>query len=126
MARQFDIAVIGPVSYTHLENRFDHMAQRLGALFEFGLGQRRMIDDPLPGLMHIFIFLAFLVVALRTVTMFGLGYSNAFHFPLLGPGEALFGPYYLARDVVAVLALLGCAYFTFNRLVLKPDRVTRS
>jgi len=108
------------------ENRFDHVAQRLGALLEFGLGQRRMIDDPLPGLMHVFIFLAFLVVALRTVTMFGLGYSKAFHFPLLGPGEALFGPYYLARDVVAVLALLGCAYFTFNRLVLKPDRVTRS
>ena len=108
------------------ENRFDQVGRRVGALLEFGLGQRRMIDDPLPGLMHIFIFLAFMVVALRTVTMFGLGFSKAFHFPLLGPGEALFGPYYLARDIVAVLALVGCAYFVFNRLVLKPDRVTRS
>jgi len=108
------------------ENRFDQVGRRIGALIEFGFGQKRMVDDPLPGLMHIFIFVAFLVVALRTVTMFGMGYSKAFHFPLLGRGEILYGPYYLAWDVVAILALVGCAYFTFNRLVLKPDRVTRS
>ena len=108
------------------ENRFDRIGERLGALVKFGLGQRRMIDDPLPGLMHIFVYAAFMVLTLRTLTMFGIGFSRGFHLPLLGPGEALFGPYYLARDVVAVLALIGCGYFVFNRAVLKPDRVTRS
>jgi Fe-S oxidoreductase len=108
------------------DDRFDQPAKRIGALLRFGLGQRRMVDDPLPGIMHIFIFAAFMVLALRTITMFGIGFSDTFHLPLLGPSDALFGPYYLARDVVAVLCLIGVGYFFVNRLFVKPDRVTRS
>lgn len=108
------------------DDRFDHPGKRLASLLRFGLGQRRMIDEPLPGLMHIFVFAAFMVLALRTVTMFGMGFDSHFHLPLLAPGDPLFGPYYLARDLVAVLCLVGVGYFVINRLVLKPDRITRS
>src|SRR5271165_6278843 len=77
------------------EKRFDQPAKRLGALMRFGLGQRRMVNEPLPGIMHILIFVAFMVLALRTITMFGIGFEADFHLPLLGPGDPLFGPYYL-------------------------------
>ncbi len=108
------------------ENRFDRLGERLGALVKFGLGQRRMVDEPLPGLMHILVFGAFLVLGLRTVTLVGMGFSKDFHFPFLGEGGFLFGPYYLVRDIAAVGALIGVSYFIFNRLVLKPDRITLS
>ena len=108
------------------DNRFDQPLKRLGALLRFGLGQRRMVNDPLPGIMHILIFVAFMVLALRTITMFGIGFDRRFHLPLLGEGEPLFGPYYLARDISAVFALIGVLYFVISRLFIKPDRVTQS
>jgi Fe-S oxidoreductase len=116
----------GLLRFLKRDNRFDQPAKRLGALLRFGLGQRRMVDEPLPGIMHIFIFAAFMVFALRTITMFGMGFSTAFHLPLLGPNDLFFGPYYLARDVVAVACIVAVSYFMVNRLFIKPDRVTRS
>ncbi len=108
------------------EDRFDQPEARAEALFAFGFGQRRLLDEPVAGLMHVLIFGAFLVVSLRTITMFGLGFSRDFHLPLFGPGGPLFRPYYLLRDVVAVGALVGCGIAWYKRLVQKPDRLTLS
>src|SRR5437899_2006974 len=59
------------------ENRFDHPLARAKALLLFGFGQKRMVDreEFLPGLMHVFVFGAFVVVALRTVMLFAMGFS---------------------------------------------------
>src|SRR3954468_6956905 len=60
------------------EVRWDRPLERLGALVKFGFGQRRMLDPEefLPGLMHFFIFAAFLVLAARTVMLFAMGFSS--------------------------------------------------
>ncbi len=108
------------------ENRIENAQERADALVAFGFGQRRLLDEPVAGLMHVLIFSAFLVVSLRTITMFGLGFSRGFHLPLLGRGQPLFGPYYLARDIVAVGAIVGCGIAWWRRLVTKPDRITLS
>src|SRR5688500_19703082 len=59
-------------------DRLDHPAERAEALVLFGLGQRRMVDpeELIPGLMHLVIFAAFMVLALRTVMLFGMGFSE--------------------------------------------------
>jgi Fe-S oxidoreductase len=110
------------------EPRFDHPGRRLGQLLKFGFGQKRMVDpeERLPGLMHVLIFAAFLILALRTLTMFGMGYSAGFHFPLLGPDEALGRLYLFLKDLVLVAALVGAFYFIFLRALKKPDRMTQS
>src|SRR4051812_35711455 len=58
--------------------RFDRIGERIGALLKFGLGQKRMVDPEefTPGLMHVFIFAAFLVLQVRTLMMFAMGYSE--------------------------------------------------
>jgi Fe-S oxidoreductase len=115
---------LGPMLRLAPDQRTDHPIARLGSLLRFGFGQRRLLDEPVAGSMHAVVFVAFLVLALRTVTMFGIGIDPGFHLPGLGPGDPLEGPYFLARDVVAVATLIACAYFVFHRLVLKPDRLT--
>lgn len=129
---------VGALLAMRPENRLDHVPQRTLALLRFGLGQRRMVDPEefTPGLMHVLIFAAFMVLALRTVSLFAMGFSSTalevltdLGHPLWAEQPALLGVYrvyLLAKDVVAVLALVGVGYYVYLRFVVKPDRMTPS
>lgn len=111
------------------EDRFDEPLERMKRLLRFGLGQRRLVDPEefKPGLAHVLIFAAFMVLALRTITLFGMAFAGwEFHLPLLGPNTPTGRVYLLLKDVVVFGALLGVAYFFYLRLFVKPDRMTRS
>ena len=119
-------------------HRLDSPGRRLAALLRFGFGQRRMVDpeERTPGVMHVFIFVAFVVLALRTLMLFTIGFSETALSALTVPGhpfwvhhpllEGTYQGYLLLKDVVALLALLGVGYFLWLRLVVKPDRLTPS
>ncbi len=120
------------------EGRLDRLPFRVGALLRFGLGQKRMVDPEefTPGLMHLFIFAAFMVLALRTVMLFAMGFSETALSVLTDMSEpfwadkpalaALYKGYLLIKDVVAALALMGVLYFVFLRAKVRPDRMTPS
>lgn len=109
-------------------DRTSDAGARLSALLRFGFGQRRLLDpeELVPGLLHVFVFVAFLVLGLRTVTLFGMGFSESFHLPGLAPGSALGHAYGVVKDVVVVAAMVGAAGFLWRRLVTRPDRLTAS
>ncbi len=119
---------IAPLFALRRERRTDRVGERLALLLRFGLGQRRLVDpeERWPGLLHVAVFAAFLVVAIRTVTLFGIGFSPGFHLPLLAPDAPLGLAYGFAKDVFALLALLAVAGFLWRRVVTRPDRVTSS
>jgi Fe-S oxidoreductase len=119
-------------------NRLDRLGERVQALLQFGIGQKRMVDPEefLPGLMHIFMFGAFLVIAARTVSLFVMGFSDTAFAVLtnvndpawadLGGLKAAYEGYLFVKDFAAGAALVGACYFLFLRLVKKPARLTQS
>jgi Fe-S oxidoreductase len=109
-------------------DRTSRAGERIAALLRFGFGQRRLVDpeELIPGLLHVLLFAAFLVLGLRTVTLFGVGFSESFHLPGLAPGSALGHAYEVVKDVVVVAAMVGAAGFLWRRLVTRPDRLTAS
>ncbi|MBI5068910.1 MAG: (Fe-S)-binding protein [Deltaproteobacteria bacterium] len=117
-----------PLLALRRDDRLDRIGDRVQALLRFGFGQKRLLDPEefLPGLLHVVLFAAFLVLALRTVTLFGMGFSESFHFPLLGPDSALGRGYLWLKDVVVWGALLSSIGFLWRRLVTRPDRLTQS
>jgi Fe-S oxidoreductase len=119
---------LAPLWALRREKRTDRVGTRLTALLRFGLGQRRMVDpeELWPGLLHVAVFAAFLVLAARTITLFGMGFDPTFHLPLLAPASPLGRAYGVAKDWVVLLALLAALGFLWRRLVTRPDRVTRS
>jgi Fe-S oxidoreductase/nitrate reductase gamma subunit len=119
---------LAPMWALRREDRTDRAVDRTDALVRFGLGQSRLVDpeELKPGLLHVAIFAAFLILGLRTVTLFGMGFSAEFHLPLLGPASTLGRLYGTAKDVMLILALLASLGFLYRRLVTRPDRVTRS
>ncbi|HUB05626.1 MAG TPA: (Fe-S)-binding protein [Myxococcales bacterium] len=108
------------------DDRFDHPQDRADALVAFGFGQRRLLDEPAAGIMHVLIFGAFMVLGLREIQLFGIGFDYHFYLPLLGPRDTLGHVYALACNVVAVGGLVGCGMAWANRVFRKPDRLTLS
>jgi Fe-S oxidoreductase/predicted porin len=117
-----------PLAALRREERLEHPAERVRALLRFGLGQRRVLDpeERTAGVLHVLLFAAFLVLALRTVTLFGIGFDPAFHLPGLAPASAAGRVYLLVKDLVVLGACAGAAGFLWRRLVTRPPRLTRS
>lgn len=108
--------------------RFDRAGERVTTLLRFGFGQRRLLDreELLPGAMHALIFLSFLVLSLRTITLFGMGYLPTFHLPLLSDEYAVGRAYLFLKDVILAVCFVAAIYFIVLRAFRKPDRMTQS
>ena len=119
---------IAPLFALRRVNRTDRPDERAAGLLRFGFGQRRLVDpeELVPGAMHAVLFAAFLVLAIRTVTLFGMGFAEGFHLPLLAPESPLGRSYGLVKDVLVLAALAAALFFLWRRLVTRPDRVTLS
>ncbi len=110
------------------ESRFDRLKARLAAVWTFALYQKKMRYYPLAGVAHQLIFLGFVVLLLRTLVLWGRGFSPSFNLWVLGPepifGIALGSAYNFLKDVFAVLVLFGTAVFVYFRAVRREKRMT--
>ena len=107
--------------------RWDQPMRRLGAVLQFGLGQKRLLDpeERWSGLMHALVFAAFiLTVPVNELTLLVRGYAPNFVLPgmdLAGlPGQTAF----FLKDLISILGILASVGFVYKRLVTKPDRLT--
>jgi Fe-S oxidoreductase len=120
---------LAPLRALRREVRTDRLRERLSVLVRYGLGQRRLVDpeERTAGLLHVLVFAAFLVLALRTLTLFGVALGGeGFHLPLLGPDAPLGVAYRLAKDLAVLAALGASGGFLWRRLVTRPARITYS
>jgi len=101
------------------ENRFDHIGQRIKSLLLYVFGQKKVMNEAYPGLMHVLIFWGFLVLGVGEVQFFGEGLFPGFVLPVIGRSFA----FYLIQDLFAVLVLVGLLMAFWRRYVVKPDRL---
>src|SRR5260370_1523765 len=109
---------VRPLLFARADVRWDDPATRTEKLLLYGFGQRRMPTKPErpAGAAHIWIFVAFLVAQLGTLTSFGLAYDAGFQLPFLAHETALGRWYLLLKDAVDVLGTAGSAVFLYYRL----------
>jgi Fe-S oxidoreductase len=119
---------VRPLLFARADVRWDDPATRTEKLLLYGFGQRRMPTKPErpAGAAHIWIFVAFLVAQLGTLTSFGLAYDAGFQLPFLAHETALGQLYLWIKDAIDVLGTAGCAVFLYYRLVQKKERMTLS
>src|SRR6266446_4694797 len=117
-----------PLLFARKEVRWDDPLTRTEKLIEYGFGQKRMPARPerVAGMAHVWIFVAFLVAQLGTLTSFGLAYDPGFHLPFLAHQTRLGQGYLFTKDVIDILGTLGCAVFLYFRLIAKKERMTLS
>src|SRR5947208_3200582 len=99
-------------------NRLDDLPKRVELEATVVLGQRKLLQRAIPGLMHAFIFWGFLVLLTTIVEAMGAIFSRSFRLPLIGDTPAL----NLIQDVFAALVLVGVITAFVIRKVQRPDR----
>jgi Fe-S oxidoreductase/nitrate reductase gamma subunit len=98
--------------------RTDQVGRRIGGLLLYALGQRRVLSQPYPGLMHGLIFYGFVAFFIAT-SLVGIQLDAGI--------IILKGSFYLYFELVvnafALLFLVGLGLAAFRRYLLRPDRL---
>jgi hypothetical protein len=66
------------------ENRLDHLSERFKKMMTVAIGQSKLFREPIPGMMHAFIFWGFLVLLSSILEAIGEGLFSGFTFRFIG------------------------------------------
>src|SRR3990172_10731428 len=102
------------------EKRWDHIGRRVVALISLGVFQRKVYRSPLVGVLHAFIFWAFVIFGASVVEITAQGYAPGWKIPV---PEGLRGPLYLAEEIVATLAIVGVFMALYRRYFVRPKKL---
>src|SRR5216117_1750797 len=90
------------------ERRWDHVPTRLKNFIVYGIFQRKVAREWYAGVLHSFIFWAFVILGASVVEITAQAYAPGWRVPTPTiAGFSLTGPLYLAEEVIAVLAAIG-------------------
>ena len=94
--------------------------------FQHILGQQKLLKWTVPGVLHAFIFYAFIVHQTLTLEALGEVFDPEFHIPFFGPGNWWTELLGFLQDFVALLVLVSIIGFAIIRLTQAPRREGRS
>ena len=101
------------------EKWWDQLGRRIKNVVVYGILQRKIFRERTAGILHAFIFWAFVLLFLSVVEVVAEGYFPGYRLPF-GP---LNGPLYLGQDLVAALGIVGVLMALYRRTVSKPSRL---
>ena len=107
-------------------NRLNHITERLKNVVVIALGQKRLAGrkkERASGIMHALIFWGFCILLIRSLNLYGEGFSKGFVLPLFGDGSILGYLYITVKDIMEGIVLVMVIYAFYRRLVLKPARL---
>ncbi|MBW1692097.1 MAG: (Fe-S)-binding protein, partial [Deltaproteobacteria bacterium] len=100
--------------------RFDSLGERVFNTIIYGILQWRQPRYLWIGILHIMIFWGFVVLALRTITLYGQGIVPGFALPFMG---GLLGDMYqLFKDLFEIIVLFACIAAILRRAIARPER----
>jgi Fe-S oxidoreductase len=104
------------------EDRTDHPVRRAGNVLTVGIGQTKILREPVAGLMHATIFWGFIVLTAGTVEIFIQGVWSGF-----GYEHILWRPLYVlysaSQDAFALFVIGAVAFAYYRRLIVHPKRL---
>jgi Fe-S oxidoreductase len=102
------------------DGRLDNILARMINVGKYWLIQYRQPRYRLAGILHILIFIGFLTLSIRSISLVFIGISNDFIFP--GFGGVLGGIYHVVKDYAATIVFVTVIIAAVRRLVVKPKR----
>lgn len=109
-----------PLTRAQRDLRFDHPLLRFRNVLKYWLGQWKHPRYKTAGVLHILIFAAFIVLAVRALTVLLLGIKYDFVLPGLSGGVGRL--YEFVTDYAATLVFLCMLFAIVRRSVFKPAR----
>ncbi len=100
--------------------RLDSLKQRSYDLIRYGILQWRQPRYLWIGILHIMIFWGFVVLALRSISLYALGIKAGFVLPLMG--GSLGHLYSSLKDIFEIIVLFACIAAILRRAISRPSR----
>jgi len=111
---------VAPLVKAAPDHRFDRIPERIFRVIKLWLLQWRQPRYMTAGVLHIMIFIGFLVLAIRSTELVILGVSEDFTFPLM---DSFLGDVYnVLKDYAATMVLVACVIAAYRRGIVKPER----
>jgi len=107
-------------------DRLDKPRQRIWGVLRYVVAQERLLRDPVPGLMHAFVFWGFLVLLATTGNYLVNGWVERIVTGIPLVGGLLWALAILGANVFIGLVLVGIGYSTIRRIVTRPARLALS
>ena len=105
-------------------NRIDQPLRRIWGFVVYVIGQKRLLQDPVPGLMHAFIFWGFVALLVTTGNYITNGLvETVLAWPLNG---VLWMLAVGLANLFIGLVLVGVGYSLVRRIVVRPTRLALS
>src|SRR5438046_4736908 len=106
------------------ERRWDHVPTRLKNFIVYGIFQRKVAREWYAGVLHSFIFWAFVILGASVVEMTAQAYPLGWQVPTPSiAGFSLNAPLCLAAEVIAVLGAIGVGMALYRRYVIRPKKL---
>jgi len=106
------------------ERRWDHLPTRFKNFIVYGIFQRKVAREWYAGVLHSFIFWAFVILGASVVEITAQAYAPGWRLPVpTTTSFSLSGPLYLAQDIIAVLGAIGVGMALFRRYVIRPKKL---
>jgi Fe-S oxidoreductase len=100
----------------------EQVADRTKTLLVYAFGQKKMPNYTLAGFAHVGIFIAFQVLLLNSLMLWGRGFEPGFNFWGLLSTEHLFGKLYsFVKELAAFAAIVGSILFLYLRWVKRGE-----
>ncbi|MGD0909991.1 MAG: (Fe-S)-binding protein, partial [Candidatus Acidiferrales bacterium] len=111
---------VAPLLRSAPDFRLDQLSVRFTRSLKFWLAQWKQPRYPVAGVLHIILFAGFLALAIRSVSLVGLGVSDNFVIP--GLSGRVGHCYNLIKDYAATLVFLSVIIAAIRRGIVKPAR----
>ncbi len=102
-------------------NRTDNKSERWKAMFLVAFGQKKMFKNPLPAILHLFVYAGFIIINLEVLEFVidGLVGSHRIFAPYLGGFYSFLMNFF---EFLAVAVLTACVIFLIRRNIVKVPR----
>lgn len=103
------------------ENRFHNAGERLKRVVSIALAQKKLLREPLAGILHLSIFWGFVVLILAVLESIGEGLTGNFSLAFLGRG--VYGVITFSQEIFCVLVMAAVVVAFWRRFIVRVKRL---
>jgi Fe-S oxidoreductase len=104
--------------------RLDRIPERIKRTLVYGLGQKKFLAGEQPsGIAHALVFWGFVVLMIQVVTLFGRAFDTSWSIPGFAADEPLGPPFFIARDLLESIVIVGVTYMLYRRVIVHTPRL---
>lgn len=104
-------------------NRSDRKAERWKVMSKIALGQGKMVKRPIAGIMHIFVYVGFIIINLELIEIIVDGLFDTHRFLAGILGSPLYSIFTATLEILALLVVVGVVVFFLRRNATKVYRL---